>query len=188
MTASGNTKPQVQQLSQMFDSGLKDDCLSQWFLLRTRSRQEKALGYDLAMRGIAMFLPLIECKRCHGGRFYTTVTLPVFPGYLFMRGDVDEAYEAERTGRVAQVVRVCDQQRLDRELRNIHLALQRQAPLSLTPYLHRGVRVELRAGPFRGLQGVIKEVGHRDRLVLQVEILGRAVGLEVDGSLLDVVD
>ena len=164
-----------------------DHALDDWFVLRTKSRQEKVLAGELRSRGIANFLPLITCTKYYGGR-KAMVELPVFPGYLFLRGDVDQAYEADRTRRVAQIIRVSDQTKLDQELRNIHLALCGNAPLDPYPYLKAGVRVEVSAGPFRGLQGVIETGGRRDRLILQVEILGRAVSLEIDGSLLEVID
>jgi transcription antitermination factor NusG len=156
-------------------------------VLRTKSRQEKALANDLRSRGIASFLPLLTATKYYGGR-KALVEFPVFPGYLFLRGEVDDAYEADRTHRVAQIIKVVNQKRLERELRNIHLALCGHAPLDPYPYLVAGVRVEVREGPFRGLQGIVEERGRRDRLVLQIEILGRAVALEIDPSLLDVID
>ena len=164
-----------------------EQAVADWFVLRTKSRQEKVLAGDLRSRGIASFLPLLTCTRYYGDR-KVLVDVPVFPGYLFLRGDVDQAYEADRTRRVAQIIKVADQARLDTELRNIHLAICGNAPLDPYPYLRAGVRVEVRGGPFRGLQGVIEEGGRRDRLILQVEILGRAVSLEIDGSLLEVID
>ena len=179
----------VEQLCDAATEGLIDpfpESLDEWFVLRTKSRQEKALATDLRARGIASFLPLITCTKYYGGR-KAHVELPVFPGYVFLRGEIDQAYEADRTRRVAQIIEVVDQRRFDDELRNIHLALRGRAPLDPYPYLHAGVRVEVRAGPFQGVQGVIEEGGRRDRLILQVEILGRAVSLEIDASLLDVV-
>jgi transcription antitermination factor NusG len=163
------------------------DPLDVWFVLRTKSRQEKILANELRNRGIASFLPIVTCTKYYGGR-KASVELPVFPGYLFLRGDVDEAYEADRTRRVAQIIKVADQGRIDRELRNIYLALCGGAPLDPFPYLRAGVSVEVREGPFRGLCGVIEPGGRRDRLILQVEILGRGVSLEIDASLLDVID
>lgn len=165
-----------------------DACLDPWFVLRTKSRQEKILAHELRSRGISSFLPLVLCTKYYAGR-KAQVELPVFPGYLFLRGEVDHAYEADRTRRVAQIIKVADQPRIDRELRNIHLALCGKAALDPYPYLHAGVRVEVSAGPFRGLQGVIEDGARRDnRLILQVDILGRAVSLEIDASLLDVID
>jgi len=163
------------------------DPLDTWFVLRTKSRQEKILANELRSRGISNFLPIVSCTKYYGGR-KATVELPVFPGYLFLRGDMDQAYDADRTRRVAQIIKVSDQDRLDRELRSIHMALSGGAPLDPFPYLRAGVSVEVREGPFRGLRGVIEPGGRRDRLILQVEILGRAVSLEIDASLLDVID
>ena len=163
-----------------------EDTLENWFVLRTKSRQEKVLATELQSRGIMSYLPLLTCTKYYAGR-KAIVELPVFPGYLFMRGDLDLAYEADRTRRVAQIIRVTDQQKLDRELRNIDLALRGKATLDPYPYLRAGVRVEVREGPFRGLQGIIEDGGRRDRLILQVDILGRAVSLEIEASLLDVI-
>lgn len=169
------------------DAFATDDTSSSWFVLRTKARQEKALATDLHSRGIASFLPVIQCTKYYAGR-KALVELPVFPGYLFLRGDVDSAYEADRTRRVAQIIRVSDQAKIDHELRNIHRALRGNAPLDAYHMLRPGVRVEVREGPFRGLQGVIEDGGRRDRLILQVQVLGRAVSLEIEASLLDVID
>ena len=163
-----------------------DMSLGAWFVLRTKARQEKVLAHDLANRGISNFLPLITCTKFYGGR-RARVELPLFPGYVFLHGDVDQAYEADRTRRVAQIIRVNDQHRMNDELRNIHIALGAHATLDPYPYLRAGVRVEVREGPFRGLQGIVEDRTRLDRLILLVDTLGQAVSLEIDGSLLDLV-
>jgi transcription antitermination factor NusG len=158
-----------------------------WFVLRTRSRQEKVISRDLDARGVVNYLPLVTCTKFYGGR-KARVQVPLFPGYVFLRGSLDDAYTADRTNRVAQILHVKDQHRLDWELHNIHIALDSEASLDPFPYLRAGVRVEVRSGPFRGLQGIIEDRTRRDRLILQVETLGQAVSIEIDGSLLDVID
>ena len=40
------------------------DPLDTWFVLRTKSRQEKILANELRSRGIANFLPIINCTKC----------------------------------------------------------------------------------------------------------------------------
>jgi len=158
-----------------------------WFVLHTKSRQEKALAKDLGAMGIACYLPLMKHARLHGGR-RKVVEEPLFSGYVFLRGTTDEAYEADRTKRVAHIIRVQNQERFDWELNNIRLALECKAPLDPYPHLSRGRKVEVRSGPFRGLQGVIEGRGSQMRLVLQVEVLGRAVSMEIDGSIVEAVD
>jgi transcription antitermination factor NusG len=157
-----------------------------WFVLHAKPRQEKVLAADLAAMSIGCYLPLVDHVRFYGRR-KAHVDLPLFPGYLFLRGSLDDAYRADRTRRVAQIIPVNDQAKLHWELANIHLAVSRQAPLDPYPYLTVGTRVEVRAGPFRGLQGVVESRCRAARLVLNIDILGRAVSMEIDGSLLDPV-
>ena len=157
-----------------------------WHVLHTRSRQEKALAEDLAAMGVGCFLPLVRQVKFHGGR-KVIVELPLFPGYVFLRGAAEDAYRADRTRRVAQILKVKDQERIDWELRNLHLALSQDAPLAAFTALRKGVRVEVTGGPLRGLQGVVEERGARDRIVLQVLMLGQAVSVEIEASLLEVI-
>ena len=116
------------------------------------------------------------------------VEVPLFASYLFLRGEVEDVYAADRTGRVAQIISVTNQNRLDWELQNIQLALVRGADLNSHARLLAGTPVAVRSGPFRGLQGLVESDQHAGRLVLQVDMLGRAVSLEIDSSLLDRLD
>jgi transcription antitermination factor NusG len=113
--------------------------------------------------------------------------LPLFPGYVFLLGSLEDAYMADRTKRVVSIIRVANQRQMEWELENIRAALAGDAELAPHPFLKEGMRVEVRSGPFRGLQGVIESRARADRLVLQVEMLARAVSLEIDASLLDPV-
>jgi transcription antitermination factor NusG len=158
-----------------------------WFVLHVKSRQEKAVAEVLATMGVAHFLPLLPMVRFYGSR-KITVRLPMFPCYLFLRGSIEQAYEIDRTKRVANILPVANQNQMDWELRNIALALDHQVPLDPFPYLRKGLRAEVTAGPLRGLQGLIEDRLKGDRLVLQVETLGRAVSIEVDASLVQVVE
>jgi transcription antitermination factor NusG len=159
-----------------------------WYVLRTRARQEKILAKSIMSRGAFSFLPLVVRAEYYGGR-KVRVERPLFEGYVFLHGSLDDAYEADRTKRVAQIINVPDQRRLDEELQNIELALSSSAAeFTPYPYLRAGVRVEVKDGPFRGLQGLIESRSRRDRLILQVDMLGRAISVEIDGSLLDVID
>jgi transcription antitermination factor NusG len=158
-----------------------------WFVLRTRSRQEKILAGDLQAKRIGYFLPLKRVQRTYcGRRFY--VEMPMFPCYLFLRGEVDDAYWADRTGRVAQIIPVADQPRLQDELTNLARALSSTEKLDPFPYLKEGTKVEIKSGSMKGIQGLVEDRNRRDRIILQVEALGRAVSVEVDAAIVDVID
>jgi len=159
----------------------------QWSVLYVKSRQEKALADELAAMGIRHFLPLIQHKRLYGKR-KATVELPLFPGYLFLRGSVDEVYRADRTKRVSRIIPVVNKVRLKWELQNIGFALAREATLDPYPFLVAGTRVGVRSGPLIGLEGVVEKRSKGDRLILQVDILGKANCVDIDGAELEVLD
>ena len=159
----------------------------QWFLLHTRSRQEKALAADLASLNIANFLPLAIKTKRHGKR-RVEVCEPIFPSYLFLRGSIDQAYQADRTDRVARIIPVPDQTQLDTELKNIALALSHDARLDPYPFIQEGTRVEVRSGPFEGMQGIVEKRMGNQRLILAVHMLGQAVALDITGEILEPID
>ncbi len=158
-----------------------------WYVLHTRSRQEKSVATDLQARRIRHFLPLVNQVRYYGRR-KARVDLPLFPGYVFLFGDREEAFSLDRSGKLANILPVTNQTQLDWELRNLRQAIDRQAPLNPYPYLEEGIRVEVKSGPFRGLQGLITDRTQDDRLVIQVDMLGQATAIEIDGALLEPLD
>lgn len=156
----------------------------QWFVLHTKSRQEKWVAGYLARRGIEHFLPTLRQTRYHGRR-PAVVAAPMFPGYVFLRGTREQAFAADRTRRLAQIIDVADQDRLAHELGQIRLALSREAELVPHRYLPAGTPAVVRAGPMKGLEGVVDGGGSPGRLVLQINTLGQAVGVELDASLVE---
>jgi transcriptional antiterminator RfaH len=158
-----------------------------WFVLHTRSRQEKILANELSARRVSHYLPLVKRQRLYGNR-KAVVEEPLFPGYVFLFGSPDEAYLADRTKRVANIIRVANQRQLEWELHNIRMALSKEAPLDPYPHLVKGIRVEVRSGPFQGLQGVVENKAKDARLILQVDVLGSAVTLEIHGAMVEPIE
>lgn len=157
---------------------------SAWWVLHTRARQEKAVARDLDSLKIKHFLPLVENVRYYGRR-KQRVQLPLFPGYVFLHGSVEQAWVLDRADRLAQIIEVHNQAQLDQEIAAIQQVLASGHELDPHPYLHAGMRVAVRSGPLKGVQGVIERKRGRNRLVLQIEVLGVGSSLEIDGSLLE---
>lgn len=166
------------------DSGANPD--ERWYVLHTRSRQEKSLSQELSAWGVRHFLPTMRTTRYHGRR-KVRVEAPLFPSYVFLKGTRDEAFAADRTRRVARILDVPDQPRLSEELSQIERVLEAEAPVAPCAYLDEGQAVQVRSGPLRGVRGIVDKRGTGDRLVLQVDLIGRASSLEIEGSLLEPV-
>ncbi len=174
------------RLSDVVEIELSDNG-SRWYVVHTRSRQEKALARTLTAAGIAHYLPLTKRPRyCRGRKQF--VEQPLLASYLFLHGPLEATYIATATKRVANVINVADQDRFVTELRQIRNALENGADLSPYRYLTVGRRVRVSAGPFKGIEGMIEVSAKADRLVLQIDALGRATSLEIDAGLLDPVD
>lgn len=169
------------------DSHMNAPATDRWHVLRTLSRQEKAIDRTLKSAGYRVFLPIVHHTRIYGHR-KRTVQAPLFPGYVFLWGPLDAAYFAMESGRIAQIIRVTDQDRLDHELEQIRLALEGEAQLDPYPFLRIGRRVRVTQGPFRGVEGLIDERRSADRLVLVIDALGRATSMEIDASILAPID
>lgn len=166
---------------------LHDSAIERWHVLRTLSRQEKAIDRTLRSAGYRVFLPLVQHVRIYGHR-KRTVAAPLFPGYVFLWGPLDAAYFATESGRVAQIIKVANQARLEHELAQIRLAIQGEAQLDPYPFLRVGRHVRVTQGAFKGVEGLIDERRSPDRLILVIDALGRATCMEIDASILAPID
>ena len=155
-----------------------------WYVLHTKSRQEKAVADQLTARQVQHFLPLREHVRLYGKR-KAVVAMPLFPSHVFLHGTAEQAYEVDRTKRLVRIIHVDDQRQLEWELQNLRTALESKVTLDPYPYLRKGILAEVKSGPLAGLQGIIEDRPRPDRLLLQIDMLGRALSLEIDGALLE---
>jgi transcription antitermination factor NusG len=159
----------------------------QWWVIHTKSRNEKALAHDLMGRNISYFLPMSWKVRRKSRRTIRSL-LPLFGGYLFFCGTENDRVEVLRTDRVANLIDVKDQQKLVRELQQIEQALRAGVPITPHKYLKEGQKCRVMAGPLMGLQGVVVRSPGTTRLVLQVDMLGQAASVEIDVDMIEPID
>ena len=164
-----------------------DVFIGQWWLVHTKSRNEKALAKDLSKIGIDYFLPIVCRKRRYGHRI-TDVQIPLFPSYLFMCGGEDERYATLMTHRAASVINIVDQNRIKKELRHVYRITISDEPADLYPAIKKGRRCRVVGGSLKGLEGVV--IRRRDlcRVYVGVEALGQSAELEIDPSLLEIIE
>ncbi len=161
----------------LFGISVTDD--RPWWVARTKSRQEKALAWSLKGMGLNYFLPLVNRPQKCRKRLRLSI-VPLFCGYLFFKGDQQQRYEALKTGRIAQVLEVANQEKLIFELSRIHSAATRQQNLELCDFVSKGKKMRIIDGPFQGLEGIVKQRKNKTRLILQVQIIRQAASVEID--------
>jgi transcription antitermination factor NusG len=159
-----------------------------WWVARTKSRFEKAFAGDLAARGIAYFLPMIERVTFSGGRKRRGM-MPLFNGYVFFCGDQEARHKALLTDRVAQVLEVRDQARFVEEITALHRVIRAGGVLDPYPFASVGAHCRVARGPLMGTEGtVVSRDNGAARLVLQVSMLGQGAALEIDADVLEAVE
>lgn len=164
-----------------------DEIEGAWWVAHTKPRQEKAFAWDLLKKQTRYFLPMTEKVTVINGRKFRSL-LPLFPSYVFVCSDGDDCSEFYRKGRLVRALPVADQKKLRDELWHLQCALEGDQRLSPWPYLQKGRRFRVQAGPLKGVEGLVDHKKSGARLVLNVAMLGQAVALEIDVGLLEPVD
>jgi transcription antitermination factor NusG len=160
---------------------LPDSQLQQWYALRVRSRHEKSVFAQLVAKQHEAFLPSYNARHKWVDR-WKTVSMPLFPGYVFCRFDAALRTSVLTTSGVIDVVRAGSQPAAvdSAEIDAIRVAVN--SPLFTEPYagLIKGQGVVVTGGPLAGLTGHLVEMRKNLRLVLSVELLSRSVLVEID--------
>jgi transcription antitermination factor NusG len=146
--------------------------------LHTRSRNEKKVSDHLTRQNIQHFLPLAHHRRTYGGKT-KEVSIPLFPGYVFLCGGPEDRHEALRTNRIANVLEVVDQEQLKRDLRQIERVVRSDEPVELYPRLQRGVRCRVIAGSLAGLEGVVLRRRGPWRVFVAVHLIAQSAELRL---------
>ena len=177
MTLKTSDNPPPCNPENIFDLDL--DSLKPWWVARTKSRQEKALAWSLKKAGISYYLPLVARPQKNRERLRISI-VPLFTGYLFLRGTYMERYESLRTGRVAQVIPVEDQVSLRKDLQGISMVTAMEKCLELCDFVKKGQKARVIYGPFAGVEGIVERKKNRTRLILTVQVIRQAVRVEID--------
>ena len=152
-----------------------------WAVLYTYSRREKLVARACEYLGVRHYLPLYEHHT--GTMRRRSYFLPLFPGYLFACLDHESRTDVLQSGAVFRLIWPGRQDVLLSELRQIRTALEASVDLVVGPVVEKGALVRVVNGPLTGVEGLVKSRrrrGRRERLLLNVSILGRSVSTEID--------
>jgi transcription antitermination factor NusG len=155
--------------------------LGRWYALSTKSNHERAARAALCAHGFDTFLPSLQVRSQWSDRV-RMIDRPLFPGYLFARAVCPAPFLdcAGVTGILPSALAPLAVPDLEIE------AVRRMisSPFAVAVEYVTGDKVTIRSGPLAGVSGVVLRRGGRARLVVAVEILRRAVAVEIDAEAL----
>jgi transcription antitermination factor NusG len=135
----------------------------------------------LAHRGFETFLPLYEGVRRWQDRS-KLLSLPLFPCYVFVKGNLDHRLDLVTTPGIHSLV-TCAGQIVaihPDEIEDLRRMVGSGMHVEPHPFLKCGERVRIKHGPLAGVQGILVRKRNLYRLVLSVEMLGKAASVEID--------
>jgi transcription termination/antitermination protein NusG len=151
-----------------------------WFALRVRPNYEKPVAAALRGKGFEEFLPLVRSRRQWSDRV-KMMDLPLFPGYLFCRLNLEQRMPLLTTPGFLYLVGVGkNPEPVDEsEIEAIQSVLRSGLPVTPFPSLMVGQKVRLKHGPLRGLEGVVTKIANQHRMYVAVTLLKRSISVEV---------
>jgi transcription antitermination factor NusG len=155
-----------------------------WFAVQVRARFEQFVAQVLQNKGFEYLLPLYSVKRQRSDRV-VGLQLPLFPGYLFCRLDLNSRLLPLFT--TPGVVRLLGFGQTpcpvdDSEIDAIRTILKAGRGARPWPMPRQGERVYIEFGPLCGLEGVLVGTKKNSRLVVSVTMLQRALSVEIDAE------
>lgn len=160
---------------------LNHQILQRWYVVYVRPRHEKSVAAHFGLKSVEHFLPTYkeEHKWKNGCRI--SVKLPLFPGYLFTRILLSQRVCVLACPGVIRFVGFNQDPTPveDREVESLRLGLQKYLARP-HPCLAAGTRIRVERGPFEGRVGILIRDQAGVRVVISMELLQRAITVELD--------
>ena len=156
-------------------------CVPNWYAVYTYPRAEKKVAKAILFTGMEVFLPLHKVVRQWSDR-KKKVEAPLFPSYVFVKATQNTLYEILHIRELVRIVsfegkycRIPEQQ-----IESIRKVLNGEIPVQTEDFVPKiGSPIKVEYGPLAGVEGVIKEIKGKSRLIIQIQALGQAISLDV---------
>ena len=157
-----------------------------WYVAHTRPRCEKKLVEYCERESIAASLPCYRSAHKYRGK---TVVFkkPLFPGYVFVQALDEQRRKVLQSDYVANLLDVFDQILFAHQLEDIQQALETNLEIRLAPAIGEGMRVKIKHGPLRGMDGWVEKRYGPNVVLLRLDFIGQAAAIQVEATDLELV-
>lgn len=160
-----------------------------WYALWVKSRHEFVAAQELSRKGIENYLPAVTRVRRWADR-KKEVLFPLFPGYVFVYVQPSNAEFLNVVKTQGSVCLVCLEPGrpapLHREeIASLKILLESGNEFDVYPMLKKGSPVRVKQGPFAGAVGILEKRSEHDVFIVNIDILGRSVGMPMHAEDLD---
>jgi len=162
---------------------MDDQLIRSWYVLHTRSRFESVVYEGLLKKSLETFLPkiLVRSKRRDRKKM---IRVPLFPGYVFVKTDLDPN-EHLNILKTVGAVRLIGNARTpvpvpDENIESLKIMTAGENPVVVGSRFRKGDRVMVVRGPFTGVIGTFDHYrGKGGRVMVDIEALGQFASVDV---------
>ena len=155
-----------------------DDAAPRWYVVHTQHACEDRASMRLVAQGYHVFCPRLR-KTVRHARKSENKLVPLFPGYLFLRLDLsrDRWRAVNGTRGVIRLLTLGDMPQTVPAgiVEDLKSHVDTRDALVWTPPLNVGQRVRITEGPFEDFVGTLQRLEGADRVLVLLDLLGRAV-------------
>lgn len=154
-----------------------------WYALHTKSKFENVVSEGLSRKSIEVFLPkvLVRSKRRDRKQM---IRVPLFPGYLFVKTDLNPAEHLEivkTSGAVQLVGSMSGPVSVPSEnIESLKIMVAGDEEVITDGFFQEGDRVMVVAGPFSGMKGTFIRYKGKGRVAIYISVFGQSASVEVD--------
>jgi transcription antitermination factor NusG len=157
-----------------------------WYVAHTRPRCEKKLLQYCGRENVEASLPCY--KSAHKYRRKTVVfKKPLFPGYVFLQIPADRCGVVVQSDYLANLLEVADQALFVRQLGEVLRALETDLEIRLAPTISEGLRIKIKSGPLRGIEGLVEKRHGMTTVLLRIDFINQAAAVKLDAFDLELI-
>jgi len=159
-----------------------------WYVLMVKPQHEMAVAEQLRAKDVEEYLPLYTIKRRWRDRT-ATLSLPLFPRYVFCRSAFEDRLKVLQLLSVTSIVSFGGKPSpvSNEEIETIKAMVSSGRPLRPWPRVRLGERVRICEGSLDGLEGILVREKSGYRVVINVDVLNRAVAVEIERDMVRAV-
>jgi len=153
-----------------------------WYVLHTKSRFENVVNEGLIKKSIEVFLPKVQVKSKRRDR-KAMIKVPLFPGYLFVKSDLNPNEHLEIVKTVGAVRLIGNKDGPipvpSDTIKSLEIMVGGNNPVITGTRFKKGDRVIVVYGPFAGVIGTFARYKGKGRVIVNIEALGQFAGVDV---------
>jgi transcriptional antiterminator NusG len=154
-----------------------------WYVLHTKSRFENVVKDGLIKKSFEAFLPKIKVKSKRKDR-KLMIQVPLFPGYLFVRSDLNPPEHLEILKTVGVVRFVGNKSGplsvFEETIESLKIMVMGREEIITGFRFKKGDKIIVVSGPLVGITGQFVQYRGQGRVVVDINALGQFAAVNVD--------